>query len=100
MLKIDIPRNRIPGNLVIQCRYMSLKDYENYLKQREIQQKNKTKGGFDIYNRRELGNKKFGDKNVDSYRYQHRGKTPALERINEGKSDEEDDEDLVKNKSN
>ena len=100
-LKIDSPRNRLPGNVVIQCRYMSIKDYENFLKQKVIQQKNKTKNGFDIYNRKELGNKKFGDKiNGDPYRYQHRGKTPALERINEGKSDEEDDEDLGKNKSN
>ena len=101
LLRFDNPRNRIPGNIIIQCRYMALKDYENFLKQKEMQQNNKTKGGFDIYNRKEQG-KKLGDKlNPDPYRYQYRGKTPALERISEGKSDEEnDDDDLGKNKSN
>ena len=101
LLRFDSPRNRLPGNIIIQCRYMSLKDYENFLKQKEMQQNNKTKGGFDIYNRKEQG-KKLGDKlNPNPYRYQYRGKTPALERISEGKSDEEyDEDDLGKNRSN
>ena len=101
LLKLDNPRNRLPGNVVIQCRYMSIKDYEHFLSQKEMQNNNKTKGGFDIYNRKEQG-KKLGDKLAsDPYRYQYRGKTPlALERINEGKSDEEsDDDDKGKNKS-
>ena len=101
LLKMDNPRNRLPGNVVIQCRYMSLKDYEHFLNQKEMQNNNKTKGGFDIYNRKEQA-KKLGDKLAsDPYRYQYRGKTPfALERISEGKSDEEsDDEDIGKNKS-
>ena len=101
LLRFDNPRNRLPGNIIIQCRYMALKDYENFLKQKEMQQNNKTKGGFDIYNRKEQG-KKLGDKlNPNPYRYQYRGKTPALERISEGKSDEEyDEDDFGKNRSN
>ena len=101
LLRFDNPSNRLPGNVIIQCRYMSLKDYENFLKHKEMQLNNKTKGGFDIYNRKEQG-KKLGDKlNPDPYRYQYRGKTPlALERINEGKSDEENEDDNAgKNKS-
>ena len=101
VLPFDNPRNRLAGNIIIQCRYMSIKDYENFLKQKEMQQNNKTKGGFDIYNRKEQS-KKLGDKiKGDPYRYQYRGKTPlALERINEGKSDEEnEDDDIGKNKS-
>ena len=94
LLCLDNPRNRIPGHVVIQCRYMSLKDYESFLKHKEMQLNNKTKGGFDIYNRKEQG-KKLGDKlNPDPYKYQYRGKTPlALERISEGKSDEENEDD-------
>ena len=101
LLYFDNPRNRIPGHVVIQCRYMSLKDYESFLKQKEMQLNNKTKGGFDIYNRKEQG-KKLGDKlNPDPYKYQYRGKTPlALERISEGKSDEEnEDENTGKNRT-
>ena len=101
LLRLDNPRNRLPGNVIIQCRYMAMKDYENFLKQKEMQKNNKTKGGFDIYNRKEQG-KKLGDKlSNDPYRYQYRGKTPlALERISEGKSDEENDEDdIIRNKS-
>ena len=99
LLRYDNPRDRIPGHIIIQCRYMALKDYENFLKQKEMQQNSKTKGGFDIYNRKEQG-KKLGDKlNPDPYKYQYRGKTPALERISEGKSDEEDEDDIGKNKS-
>ena len=90
LLNLDNPSNRLPGSLLIQCRYMNLKDYENFLKEKDKPQTNKTKGGFDIYNRKEQ-NKKFGEKiNSEPYRYQYRDKTPsALERINEGKSDEE-----------
>ena len=100
LLKFDSPRDRIPGHIMIQCRYMAIKDYENFLKQKEMQQNNKTKGGFDIYNRKEQG-KKLGDKlNPDPYKYQYRGKTPALERISEGKAEEEDeDEVIVRNRS-
>jgi len=101
LLRFDNPRSRVPGNIIIQCRYMSIKDYENFLKQKEMQKNNKTKGGFDIYNRKEQG-KKLGDKlNGDPYRYQYRGKTPlALERITEGKSDEEnEDDEISRNKS-
>ena len=100
LLRFDNPRNRLPGNVIIQCRYMAMKDYENFLKQKEMQKNNKTKGGFDVYNRKEQG-KKLGDKlNGDPYRYQYRGKTPlALERISEGKSDEEDEDDVIRNKS-
>ena len=104
LLKIDNPRNRIPGNLIIKCRYMSMKDYENFLKERDMQKNNnKTKGGLDIYNRKEQQGKKMGENKgpSDPYKYQYRGKASALERINEGKSDEENDEDdYVKNKSN
>ena len=98
LLQFDNPRNRLPGNIVIQCRYMALKDYENFLKAKEAQQNNtKTKSGFDIYNRKEQG-KKVGDKlNGDPYKYQYRGKTPlSLERISEGKIEEENDEDDLK----
>ena len=97
LLQFDNPRNRLPGNIVIQCRYMALKDYENFLKAKEAQQNNKTKSGFDIYNRKEQG-KKIGDKlNGDPYKYQYRGKTPlSLERISEGKIEEENDEDDLK----
>ena len=102
LLKIDNPRNRIPGNLIIKCRYMSIKDYENFLKQKDMQTNNiKTKGGFDIYNRKDQQRKKIGENNGtnDPYKYQYRMKT-ALERINEGKSDEENDEDdYSKNRS-
>ena len=102
LLKIDNPRSRIPGNLIIKCRYMSIKDYENFLKQKDMQTNNiKTKGGFDIYNRKDQQRKKIGENNGtnDPYKYQYRMKT-ALERINEGKSDEEnDEEDYSKNRS-
>ena len=98
LIKFDNPRDRLPGNLVIQCRYMTPKDYEIFLKQSEAEEKNKEKGGFGLYNRKE--GKKFGDNLSGGYRYQYRGRTPALERINEGKSDEDSaDEDIVKNKS-
>ena len=100
LLRIDNPRNRLPGNIIIKCRYMSMKDYENFLKQREMQQNNKTKGGFDIYNRNEQGIKTGENNNVDPYKYQYRGKTPALERISERKPEEEnDDDDFKKNRS-
>ena len=103
LLKHDNPRNRIPGNLIIKCRYMSLKDYENFLKQKDVQANNpKTKGGFDIYNRKEKQGQKIGEKKgaSDPYKYQYRGNVPALERISEGKSEEENDEDdYVKHKS-
>ena len=98
LLQIDNPRNRLPGNLVIQCRYMALKDYENFLKSKEQQEANKTKGGFNIYNRKEQ-EKKLGDKlsGNNPYKYQYRGKTPlALERISEGRIEEEDDDDMKK----
>lgn len=98
LLQIDNPRNRLPGNLVIQCRYMALKDYENFLKSKEEQEANKTKGGFNIYNRKEQ-EKKLGDKlgGNNPYKYQYRGKTPlALERISEGRIEEEDEDDMKK----
>ena len=94
LLQYQNPRNRLPGNLVIQCRYMALKDYENLMKQKEAQKKSKA------------GDKKeqikLGDKlNNDNFKYQYRNKTLlALERISEGKSEEENDEDeFNKNKS-
>ena len=103
LLKLDDPRNRIPGNIIIKCRYMSLKDYENFMKQKDMQENNpKTKGGFDIYNRKEKQGQKIGEKKdlSDPYKYQYRGNVPALERISEGKSEEENDEDdYVKHKS-
>ena len=98
LLQIDNPRNRLPGNLVIQCRYMALKDYENFLKSKEEQEANKTKGGFNIYNRKEQ-EKKLGDKlgGNNPYKYQYRGKTPlALERISEGRIEEEEEDDMKK----
>lgn len=98
LLQIDNPRNRLPGNLAIQCRYMALKDYENFLKSKEEQEANKTKGGFNIYNRKEQ-EKKLGDKlgGNNPYKYQYRGKTPlALERISEGRIEEEDEDDMKK----
>ena len=83
ILQYDNPRNRLPGNLVVQCRYMSIKDYENFLKE---------KSG--------LNNKLIsiasnnGMKNENIKYQQIRNKTPlSLERIMEGKSDEENDED-------
>ena len=77
LLQYDNPRNRLPGNLVVQCRYMSAKDYEDFLKE---------KSG--------LSNKLIsiasnnGMKKNENTKYQQlRNKTPlALERIMEGKS--------------
>ena len=45
--------------------------------------------------------KKFGDKRNEPFKFQYRNKTPlALERISEGKSDEEnDDDEFSRNKS-
>ena len=97
LLQYDNPRNRLPGNLVIQCRYMSIKDYENFIKQKEAQKKGKLN---EIEGKKEQ--KKFGDKiRNEPFKYQFRNKTPlALERISEGKSDEENDEDeFSRNKS-
>ena len=100
LLRIDNPRNRLPGNIIIKCRYMSLNDYDNFLKQRQMKQNNKLKIGFDIYNRNEQGNKIGENNNIDPYKYQYRGKTPALERISERKPEEEnDDDDFKKNRS-
>ena len=98
LLQYQNPRNRLPGNLVIQCRYMSIKDYENFLKQKEAQKKAK------LNQAGKKEQKKLGDKlnnNNDSFKYQFRNKTPlALERISEGKSEEENDEDeFSRNKS-
>ena len=95
LLQHDNPRNRLPGNLVIQCRYMSIKDYENFLKQRE---EGKNKFGE---HKDKKDQKKFGDK-IEPFKFhQYRNKTPlALERISEGKSEEEnDDEEFSRNKS-
>ena len=91
LLQYDNPRNRLPGNLIIQCRYMSLKDYENFLKQREAQKKK-------INNIGKNGKKNLGD---EPLKFQFRNKTPsALERISEGRSEEENDEsEFSRNKS-
>ena len=96
LLQYDNPRNRLPGNLVIQCRYMSIKDYENFLKQKEAQKKGKLNAPN---NKNEI--KKIGEKDVNEpFKFQFRNKTPlALERISEGKSDEENDDDEYRNKS-
>ena len=96
LLQYDNPRNRLPGNLVIQCRYMSIKDYENFLKQKEAQKKGKLNAPN---NKNEI--KKIGEKDVNEpFKFQYRNKTPlALERISEGKSDEENDDDEYRNKS-
>ena len=96
LLRFDNPRNRLPGNIFIKCRYMSMKDYENFMKQKEENKNNKTKEGFDIYNKKEQGK---GDNNGDPYKYQYRGKLYPLEKITEGKSDEEDDDDIIRNRS-
>ena len=97
LLQIDNPRNRLPGNLVIQCRYMSIKDYENFLKQKEAQKKGKLNDPNGKKDKIKLGEK---DAN-EPFKFQYRNKTPlALERISEGKSDEENDEDEYRNKSN
>ena len=98
LLQYQNPRNRLPGNLVIQCRYMAIKDYENFLKQKESQNKSKSNQGG------KMDQKKLGDKLnsiTESFKYQYRTKTPlALERISEGKSEEENDEDeFSRNKS-
>ena len=86
LLQYDNPRNRLPGNLVIQCRYMSIKDYENFIKQKEAQKKGKANNPNDKKDKKKLG--------------EYRHKAPlALERISEGKSDEENDEDEFRNKS-
>lgn len=96
LLQYDNPRNRLPGNLVIQCRYMSIKDYENFLKQKEAQKKGKLNAPN---NKNEI--KKIGEKDANEpFKFQYRNKTPlALERISEGKSDEENDDDEYRNKS-
>ena len=96
LLQYDNPRNRLPGNLVIQCRYMSIKDYENFIEQKEAQKKGKPN---DIDGKKDP--KKFGDKRNEPFKFQYRNKTPlALERISEGKSDEEnDDDEFSRNKS-
>jgi hypothetical protein len=67
---------------------MSIKDYENFLKQRE---EGKHKFGD---NKDKKDQKKLGDK-IEPFKFnQYRNKTPlALERISEGKSEEENDED-------
>ena len=92
LLQLDSPANRIPGNLIIQCRYMSIKDFENFLKSKE-QKNNQANGGAEKKEvRPRLGNRFNGDR----YRYQYRGKTPALERINEKRDEEEDEDDLKK----
>ena len=103
ILQIDNPRDRLPGNIIIQCRYMTGIDYENFLKQKEADKyninNNKKKGAFDLFNKREAG-KKLGD-NLNAVPYKNRGKTPALERISEGRPEEEsDDDDHGKNRSN
>ena len=98
LLRYDNPRNRLPGSIFIKCRYMSMKDYENFMKQKEEHKNNKSKEGFDIYNRKEQG-KKGDNINGDPYKYQYRGKLSALEKITEGKSDEEDDDDMNRNRS-
>jgi len=92
LLQLDSPANRIPGNLIIQCRYMSIKDYENFLKSKE-QKNNKANSGAEKKEvRPRLGNRFNGDR----FGYQYRGKTPALERINEKRDEEEDEDDLKK----
>ena len=98
LLQYQNPRNRLPGSLVIQCRYMSIKDYEDFLKKKEAQKKSKINSGG------KKDQKKIGDKLssiTESFKYQYRNKTPlALERISEGKSEEENDEDeFSRNKS-
>ena len=96
ILKTDNPRDRLAGNVIIQCKYMTKKEYEIYSKQKEIEKNN------NINNEQKNITKKLGDKiNPNPYRYQYRGKTPALERISEGKSeDESDEEEIVKNRAN
>ena len=96
LLQYDNPRNRLPGNLVVQCRYMSIKDYENFIKQKEAQKKGKLN---DPNNKNEI--KKLGEKEANEpFKFQYRHKTPlALERISEGKSDEENDDDEYRNRS-
>ena len=88
LLQYYNPRNRLPGNLVIQCRYMSIQEYENFLKQKE---KSKNKLG-DFIGKKDQ--KKFGDKNEPFKFHFFRNKTSlSLERINEGRSEEENDDD-------
>ena len=96
ILKTDNPRDRLAGNVIIQCKYMTKKEYEIYSKQKEMEKNN------NINNEQKNLTKKLGDKiNPNPYRYQYRGKTPALERISEGKSeDESDEEEIVKNRAN
>lgn len=92
LLQLDSPANRIPGNLIIQCRYMSIKDYDNFLKSKE-QKNNKINSGAEKKELRpRLGNRFNGDR----FRYNYRGKTPALERINEKRDEEEDEDDSRK----
>ena len=92
LLQLDSPANRIPGNLIIQCRYMSIKDFDNFLKSKE-QKANKINSGAEKKELRpRLGNRFNGDR----FRYNYRGKTPALERINEKRDEEEDEDDSRK----
>ena len=96
LLKYDNPRNRLPGNLVIQCRYMSIKDYENFIKQKEAQKKGKLNEPKDKNDKNKLDEKDVNE----PLKFQYRHKTPlALERISEGKSDEENDDDEYRNRS-
>ena len=88
LLQYDNPRNRLPGNLVIQCRYMSIKDYEIFLKQKEEQKNQK------LNDKGKKEPKKIGIGDDNEFKFQIRNKTPfALERISEMKSEEENDED-------
>ena len=88
LLQYDNPRNRLPGNLVIQCRYMSIKDYEIFLKQKEEQKNQK------LNDKGKKEPKKIGIGDDNEFKFQIRNKTPfSLERISEMKSEEENDED-------
>ena len=95
ILKTDNHRNRLAGNVIIQCKYMTMREFEIYSKQKEMEQNN---NNINSNNRQpQLGNKII----PNPYRYHYRGKTPALERITEGKSEEENDEDdTIKNRAN
>ena len=84
ILQIDNIRNRLPGNITIQCNYMTIKDYENLIKQREMEKQNLNNNE----NKNKDGKKLFGGKLGANTTYKNFLKTKTLinlEKINEGK---------------
>ena len=105
--------SKLPGVINIQCRYITKKEYENSLKNKEnnINTENNTQdqtekkqiqpGDFETFNKSKIEKIRgiFG-KFDSTFKFQFRGKTPNLPKIDEGKfEDENDDEELKKSKN-